>query len=129
MHTAISFLLSYSVSNSNTNLAWLFELADGAIMDFEDTCVPKSQREASFTIAALHQWEMELRDDVRCVDSAKEVSVSLLLPSFITFKLFAYSNFLLQWISGTLKLVHVGGAFPSVSSQVLLFGPNSLTHI
>jgi hypothetical protein len=47
-------------------------------MDFEDTCIPKSQREASFTIAALHQWEMDLIDDVRCVDSAEEVSVSSL---------------------------------------------------
>lgn len=44
-------------------------------MDFEDTCIPKSQREASFTIAALHQWEMNLIDDVRCIDSAEEVSV------------------------------------------------------
>ncbi|KAG6918872.1 hypothetical protein DXG01_010936 [Tephrocybe rancida] len=50
---------------------WLFELAGGAIIDFEDTCVPKSQREASFTIAALHQWEMDVDDD-RCVDSAEE---------------------------------------------------------
>jgi len=58
-------------------------------MDFEDTCVPKSQREASFTIAALHQWEMDLIDDVRCIDSAEE------------------------WIAGTLKPVHVGGPFPS----------------
>jgi hypothetical protein len=49
-------------------------------MDFEDTCIPKSQREALFTIAALHQWEMDLKDDVRCVDSAEEVSVSSLLP-------------------------------------------------
>ncbi|KJA28830.1 hypothetical protein HYPSUDRAFT_176759 [Hypholoma sublateritium FD-334 SS-4] len=67
---------------------WLFELAGGAISDFEDTCVPKSQREASFTIAALHQWEMEIDDD-RCIDSAEE------------------------WIAGTLKPVHVGGPFPS----------------
>lgn len=56
-------------------VAWLFELAGGAISDFEDTCVPKSQREASFTIAALHQWEMEIDDD-RCIDSAEEVSLS-----------------------------------------------------
>jgi hypothetical protein len=56
-------------------------------MDFEDNCVPKSRREATFTIAALHQWEMDLIDDVRCVDSAEEVSVSSLLPTFITFKL------------------------------------------
>jgi hypothetical protein len=37
--------------------------------------VPKSQREAPFTIAALHQWEMDINDD-RCVDSAEEVSWS-----------------------------------------------------
>lgn len=85
-YVAIFFLPSYSASksfstNSNTNLAWLFELAGGAIMDFEDTCIPRSQREASFTIAALHQWEMDLIDDVRCIDSAEEVSVSSLLPS------------------------------------------------
>ncbi|KAG6830947.1 hypothetical protein H0H87_006708 [Tephrocybe sp. NHM501043] len=67
---------------------WLFELAGGAITDFEDTCVPKSQREASFTIAALHQWEMDVDDD-RCVESAEE------------------------WIAGTLKPVHQGGPFPS----------------
>ncbi|KAF8171880.1 hypothetical protein BJ912DRAFT_994816 [Pholiota molesta] len=67
---------------------WLFELAGGAISDFEDTCIPKSQREASFTIAALHQWEMVIDDD-RCIDSAEE------------------------WIAGTLKPVHIGGPFPS----------------
>ncbi|KAG5351355.1 hypothetical protein C0989_006871 [Termitomyces sp. Mn162] len=67
---------------------WLFELAGGAIIDFEDTCVPKSQREASFTIAALHQWEMDVDDD-RCVESAEE------------------------WIADTLKPVHQGGPFPS----------------
>ncbi|KAH9485621.1 FAD-linked oxidoreductase [Psilocybe cubensis] len=67
---------------------WLFELAGGAISDFENTCIPKSQREASFTIAALHQWEMDIDDD-RCIDSAEE------------------------WIAGTLKPVHVGGPLPS----------------
>ncbi|KAM6502593.1 hypothetical protein JOM56_002570 [Amanita muscaria] len=67
---------------------WLFELAGGAITDFEDTCVPKSQREASFTIAALHQWEMDVDDD-RCVESAEE------------------------WIAETLTRVAVGGPFPS----------------
>ncbi len=90
------------------DLAWLFELAGGAISDYEDTCVPKSQREASFTIAALHQWEMEIDDD-RCIDSAEEVSISHAASS---------ANSLLtssQWISGTLKPVHVGGPFPSVS--------------
>ena len=53
-------------------LAWLFELAGGAVADFENSCVPKTQREASFTIAALHQWEMWIDDD-RCVASAEEV--------------------------------------------------------
>ncbi|KAG5642207.1 hypothetical protein DXG03_003398 [Asterophora parasitica] len=67
---------------------WLFEIAGGAIADYEDNCVPKSQREAPFTIAALHQWEMDFDDD-RCVDSAEE------------------------WIAGTLKPVHQGGPFPS----------------
>jgi hypothetical protein len=52
--------------------AWLFELAGGAIADFEGTCVPKVQREAAFTIAALHQWEMGI-DDPRCVSSAEDV--------------------------------------------------------
>ncbi|KAF9486078.1 hypothetical protein BDN70DRAFT_870593 [Pholiota conissans] len=75
-------------TDSPVGCTWLFELAGGAITDFEDTCVPKSQREASFTIAALHQWEMEIDDD-RCVDSAEE------------------------WIAGTLKPVHIGGPFPS----------------
>ncbi|KAJ7821530.1 hypothetical protein B0H14DRAFT_2830945 [Mycena olivaceomarginata] len=67
---------------------WLFELAGGAILDFENNCVPKSQREAAFTIAALHQWEMTIDDD-RCIDSAEE------------------------WIAGSLKSVQSGGPFPS----------------
>ena len=58
------------------SIAWLFEIAGGAIADFEDTCVPKSQREAPFTIAALHQWEMDVDDD-RCIDSAEEVRMVL----------------------------------------------------
>ncbi|KAJ7157802.1 hypothetical protein C8R46DRAFT_1225560 [Mycena filopes] len=60
---------------------WLFELAGGAIIDFEDNCVPKSQREASFTIAALHQWEMTVDDD-RCIDSAEE-AMDRRLPEFL----------------------------------------------
>lgn len=55
--------------------AWLFELSGGAITDFEGTCVPKAQREAAFTIAALHQWEMGI-DDPRCVLSAEDVRSS-----------------------------------------------------
>lgn len=60
----------------SAHLAWLFELAGGAIADYEDNCVPKSQREAPFTIAALHQWEMDIDDD-RCINSAEEVSWSM----------------------------------------------------
>lgn len=67
---------------------WFFELAAGAVADTEDSVIPKSQREATFTIAALHQWEMDANDD-RCIDSAEE------------------------WIAKTLKRVHVGGPYPS----------------
>ena len=55
--------------------AWLFELSGGAIIDYEGTCIPKAQREAAFTIAALHQWEMGV-DDPRCVSSAEDVRSS-----------------------------------------------------
>ena len=62
--------------------AWLFELSGGAIVDHEGTCVPKSQRQAAFTIAALHQWEMGT-DDPLCVSAAEDVRSSppLRLPS------------------------------------------------
>ncbi|KAH6914077.1 hypothetical protein BKA70DRAFT_1260374 [Coprinopsis sp. MPI-PUGE-AT-0042] len=67
---------------------WLFELTGGAVAEFDNGVIPKSQREATFTIAALHQWEMNANDD-RCIDSAEE------------------------WIAHTLKPVHVGGPYPS----------------
>ncbi|KAJ7578278.1 hypothetical protein C8J56DRAFT_969597 [Mycena floridula] len=75
-------------SDTPVGCTWLFELAGGAVTDFEDSCVPKSQREASFNVAALHQWEMGI-DDPRCVSTAEE------------------------WIAGTLKAVSIGGPFPS----------------
>ncbi|KAF9443992.1 hypothetical protein P691DRAFT_839285 [Macrolepiota fuliginosa MF-IS2] len=75
-------------SETPVGCTWLFELAGGAMVDYDDTCIPKSQREAAFTIAALHQWEMDIDDD-RCVESAEE------------------------WIAGTLEPVHVGGPLPS----------------
>jgi hypothetical protein len=56
----------------------LFELAGGAIADYEDTCFPKGQREAAFTIAALHQWDMGV-DDPRCITSAEQVCLTLSL--------------------------------------------------
>ena len=52
--------------------AWIFELAGGAIGDFDDTCVPKSQRETAFTLAALHQWDIGI-DDPRCITTAEDV--------------------------------------------------------
>jgi len=67
---------------------WLFELSGGAIVDYEGTCVPKAQRQAAFTIAALHQWEMGV-DDPRCVSSAED------------------------WLRDTIKPVACGGVFPS----------------
>jgi hypothetical protein len=62
------------ISERGVPSAWLFELAGGAITDYEETCIPKPQREAKFTIAALHQWEMGV-DDPRCVSSAEDVRV------------------------------------------------------
>ncbi|KAH7921645.1 hypothetical protein BV22DRAFT_1038410 [Leucogyrophana mollusca] len=67
---------------------WLFELAGGALLDFEDGCLPKAQREASFTVAALHQWDINF-EDARCVHSAEE------------------------WIAETLAPVTIGGPLPS----------------
>ncbi|GJE98185.1 hypothetical protein PsYK624_144070 [Phanerochaete sordida] len=69
---------------------WIFELSGGAIADFEDTCLPKEQREAVWTVAALHQWEMGI-DDPRCITTAedwmaevvKPVSVGGPLPTFL----------------------------------------------
>ena len=52
--------------------AWLFELAGGALVDFENSCLPKSQRQAAFTVAALHQWDIDF-EDPRCIESAEEV--------------------------------------------------------
>ncbi|OAX37778.1 hypothetical protein K503DRAFT_866620 [Rhizopogon vinicolor AM-OR11-026] len=67
---------------------WLFELAGGALLDFEDNCIPKAQRQASFNVAALHQWDIDF-EDPRCVHSAEE------------------------WIAETLAPVTVGGPLPS----------------
>ena len=96
--------------------AWLFELAGGAIADFEGTCVPKSRREAAFTIAALHQWEMGV-DDPRCVSSAEDVrecSPLLAYPADHD-SLFPCPFPINQWLRETMKPVACGGAFPSVS--------------
>jgi hypothetical protein len=52
----------------------LFELAGGTVADFEDTSIPKAQREALFTVAALHQWDIGV-DDPRCIASAEKVPI------------------------------------------------------
>lgn len=54
-------------------LAWIFELSGGAIGDYDDTAIPKEQREAIWTVAALHQWDMGI-DDPRCITTAEDVS-------------------------------------------------------
>ncbi|KAJ7647893.1 hypothetical protein FB45DRAFT_860928 [Roridomyces roridus] len=87
-----------SFADTPVGCTWIFELAGGAIVDFEDSCLPKVQREAAFTIAALHQWEMTIDDD-RCIDSAEEASNST--PR-------------IAWIAGSLKPVQTGGPFPSL---------------
>ena len=93
--------------------AWLFELSGGAIADFEGTCVPKTQREAAFTIAALHQWEMGV-DDPRCVSSAEDVR-SFPLLCFLTITLSSCPlPSTKQWLRETMKPVACGGSFPSV---------------
>jgi hypothetical protein len=51
---------------------------------------------------------MDANDD-RCIDSAEEVGISVNNP------LGPFNNILLQWIARTLKPVHVGGPYPSVS--------------
>ncbi|CAL1711629.1 unnamed protein product [Somion occarium] len=67
---------------------WIFELSGGAIADYEDTCLPKEQREAIWTVAALHQWDMGV-DDPRCIESAEE------------------------WMEDIIRPVSLGGPFPT----------------
>ncbi|KAI0664059.1 hypothetical protein C8Q70DRAFT_905684 [Cubamyces menziesii] len=78
---------------------WLFELAGGAIADFEDTCLPKEQREATWTVAALHQWDMGV-DDPRCITTAEQVST-------------LRTSLVVSWIGGIIKPVAVGGPYPT----------------
>lgn len=54
-------------------IAWLFELAGGAVADADDTCIPKNQREAGFTVVAFHQWDLG-DDDPLCVTTAEHVN-------------------------------------------------------
>ncbi|KAI0343601.1 hypothetical protein BDW22DRAFT_1412957 [Trametopsis cervina] len=80
---------------------WIFELAGGAIADYDDTCLPKEQREATWTVAALHQWDMGI-DDPRCIQTAEEVS------------LFRFDQTVgSQWMDKTIKPVSIGGPLPT----------------
>ncbi|KAI0800198.1 hypothetical protein C8Q74DRAFT_1363979 [Fomes fomentarius] len=67
---------------------WIFELAGGAIGDFEDNCLPKEQREAAWTVAAFHQWDIGI-DDPRCVTTAED------------------------WMKDTIKPHSIGGPLPT----------------
>ncbi|KIM76644.1 hypothetical protein PILCRDRAFT_797325 [Piloderma croceum F 1598] len=96
----------FQFSTGPLGCTWLFELAGGAISDYEDTCIPKIQREARFTVAALHQWEIGIVDD-RCRSAAED------------------------WISGTLMSVNTGGPYPTFLGRheppartMACFGPN-----
>ncbi|KAJ9100637.1 hypothetical protein QFC21_003681 [Naganishia friedmannii] len=52
---------------------WLFELTAGAVSDATTTCLPKSHRDALYTVAALHQWPVNIpQEDVRCVLTARD---------------------------------------------------------
>lgn len=65
-------LTCFIYASAFQRIAWLFELAGGAVADATDTCLPKEQREATFTIAAFHQWELD-DDDPACVETAEHV--------------------------------------------------------
>lgn len=79
-------------------------------MDFENNCLPKSQRQAAFTVTALHQWDIDL-EDPRCVESAEEVRVPT--PFFFSITFSRHTR--IQWIAETLAPVTIGGPLPSVS--------------
>lgn len=53
--------------------AWLFELVAGAVCDTKTSCLPQSHRDAVYTVAALHQWPVNIpQEDVRCVLTARD---------------------------------------------------------
>lgn len=80
----VSWEYARKVPHVNRLAAWLFELTGGAVADVDNAVIPKSQREATFTIAALHQWEMDANDD-RCIESAEEVR--MIQVALLCFKL------------------------------------------
>lgn len=48
-------------------------MVEGAVADTTTSCLPKSHREALYTVAALHQWPVNVpQEDVRCVLTARD---------------------------------------------------------
>jgi len=96
--------------NTPPACTWFFELAGGKLPDFEGSCVPRSTREAAFTIAALHQWPLE-ENDPRCIDTAAE------------------------WIANTVSKTSVGGPLPSFTGREPLrriigtYGPDNWARL
>ncbi|KAH9983185.1 hypothetical protein BJV77DRAFT_966954 [Russula vinacea] len=88
----------------------LFQLSGGAIVDYKGTCIPKAQREAAFTIAALHQWGMG-DDDQRRLSSAENVRSSPPLWFLRITRSFPPPT--KQWLREMIKSEACGGAFPS----------------
>lgn len=67
---------------------WLFELSGGNVSDEHGGCFPASSRQATWTVAAFHQWELD-EDDPKCVSAAED------------------------WIKKTLSPASSGGPYPS----------------
>ncbi|PIL33689.1 hypothetical protein GSI_04313 [Ganoderma sinense ZZ0214-1] len=93
-------------ANTPIGCTWIFELAGGAIGDFEDNCLPKEQREAAWTVAALHQWDMGI-DDPRCITSAEAVSFLIFDSSCMGIDVVVH-----QWMKTTISPMATGGPFP-----------------
>jgi hypothetical protein len=78
--------LCYSIADDITVLsfvAWLFELAGGAIEDgAETTPVPLSSRQARFNLLALHQWPLneDQIGDERCIKTAADWINKVIAP-------------------------------------------------
>lgn len=73
---------------------WLFECAGGAIADCKTTCLPQAAREATYTVAALHQWPNNVpEEDPRCVTTAQ------------------------NWVEGVIHPHSPGGPLPCVSQN------------
>lgn len=68
-----SICLLARLIESHNVIAWLFELVAGAVADTKTSCLPQSHREAVYTVAALHQWPVNIpQEDVRCVLTARD---------------------------------------------------------